>query len=361
MTLTELKSRYQTTGDQLPDKHSIQLRLCAEDPESNFALSIGSISQLTVPSGRGVRVDSHVSARNRTKVGPDYDNLLAKIIVTARTWESVVRKARRLLEDVVISGVKTNLNLLRGIVNHEDLLAGNIDTQWLEKNVHTLLEAGNAIGARQPSQTSLPLKSSQSSLANLVASSSSILFRKGDAWSLTLEPLRPQPRHDKSLSTIQSHLLINRVLRNDFPSSLTAEIEYASSSHNEESGGSSKSTAAYRIHLAETNASASALTSSSHRRGDPKNKNHIIFPLSGKLIEVLVAPGDEIVRSQVVAFVKQMKMELEIRSHRAGIVKWVFDLATSNDGQVGNGQGIDIAEGSLLLELEEQEDLKGKL
>ncbi|GAM33613.1 hypothetical protein TCE0_011f00642 [Talaromyces pinophilus] len=359
--LDEIKSRYLATTDRLTKRYSIQLRLCAEDPESNFGLSIGTITQLIIPGGLGVRVDSHVSTRNPTKVGPDYDNLLAKIILTSRNWHSVVRKARRLLTDVVIAGVKTNLNLLRSIVNHEDFLAGNIDTQWLEKNVSSLIEAGNAIGARRPAQTSPSLESSQSSLANLVSSSSSILFRKGDAWSFTLEPLRPQSGQGNSQSTIQSHLLINRVLRNDFPFSLTAEIEYSSSSHNQDPGVPSTSTIAYRMHLAETNASASALTSSSHRRGDPSNKNHVIFPLSGKLIEVLVAPGDEIVPNQVVAFVKQMKMELEIRSHRAGIVKWVFDLAVGNHGQADNGHGVDVAEGSLLLELEEQEDIKGKL
>lgn len=361
VTLTELKYRYATTGDRLPNKHAIQLRLCAEDPESNFGLSIGTISQLIIPGGLGVRVDSHVSARNLTKVGPDYDNLLAKIIVTAGTWDSVVRKARRLLEDVVIIGVKTNLNLLRGIVDHEDFLAGNIDTQWLERNVSTLIETGNDIASRQPNEISLPL-ASRSSLANLVASSSSVPFRKGDAWSLTLEPLRPQSGHGNSHPTIQSHLLINRVLRNDFPSSLTAEIEYSSSSPSQKSGGSSTSKTAYRMHLAETNAAASALTSSKHRRGDPANKNHIIFPLSGKLIEVLVASGEKIAPNQVVAFVKQMKMELEIRSHRAGTVKWIFDLAAADDdGKLDSGQGVDVAEGSLLLELEELEDIKGKL
>ncbi|RAO73348.1 uncharacterized protein BHQ10_009360 [Talaromyces amestolkiae] len=362
-TLTELQSRYLTPGDRSPRKHSIQLRLCAEDPESNFGLSIGTITQLIIPGGLGVRVDSHVSARNPTKVGPDYDNLLAKIIVTAQTWNSVVRKARRLLADVVIAGVKTNLSLLRGIVNHEDFLEGRIDTQWLEKNVSTLIEVGNVTGERQLSQMNLPSDTSRPSLANLVTSSSSVLFRKGDAWSLTLEPLKDQSSRGNSRSAIQSHLLITRVLRNDFPSSLTAEIEYSSSSSssNDGPGVPSTSTQRYRIHLAETNASALALTSLSHRRGDPSNKNHIIFPLSGKLIEVLVAPGDEIVPNQVVAFVKQMKMELEIRSHRAGIVRWVFNLAAGNDAQVSSSQGVDVAEGSLLLELEEQEGIKGKL
>lgn len=361
MTLAELNSRYLTTAGHLPSRHSLQLRLCAEDPESNFGLSIGTISRLSIPSGVGVRLDSHVSARNSTKVGPDYDNLLAKIIVTAGDWGSVVRKARRLLADVAIEGIKTNLNLLRGIINHGDFLGCHIDTQWLEKNVSTLIKAGNATGARRPSPESIALNSSRSSLANLVVPSSSVLFRKGDAWSLTLEPLRTQSSRGSPQSIIRSHLLMNRILRNDFPTSLTAEVEYFLSSPDDASGVSSTSTTAYRIHLTETNASASALTSSSHRRGDPSNKNHIIFPVSGKLIEILVAPGDEIVPNQVVAFVKQMKMELEVRSHRAGVVKWIIDLRTGEDGQVGNGQGLDVAEGSLLLEFEEQEGIKGKL
>jgi biotin carboxyl carrier protein len=100
----------------------------------------------------------------------------------------------------------------------------------------------------------------------------------------------------------------------------------------------------YKLHLeaAGANTTASALVSG-HRRGDPSNPRHIVLPLSGKLIEVLVRPGETIAQDQVVAFVKQMKMELEVRSPRAGRVKWVFE---ARDGEE------DVVEGMLLVELD---------
>lgn len=345
-----------------PSKYSIQLRLCAEDPESNFGLSIGTVTQMAIPSGLGVRVDTHVSVTKSTRVGPDYDNLLAKIIVTAGNWESVVRKACRVLADVVATGIKTNLDLLCGIVNHDDFLLCNIDTLWLEKNKSSLMSTDNVLSRNATrnsrSLRTTPLESSQSPLAKLASSSSNLLFRKGDSWSLTLEPIRSPKSHEKSGETnavIESHLMVTRILRNEFPSSLTAEIEYSQSVPSSligTIGKSAVSTTAYRIQVAETSASASALTTK-YRRGDQSNKNHVVFPLSGKLIEVLVAPGDAVVPNQVVAFVKQMKMELEIRSHRAGVVKWVFDL--SDDNESYPSQGVDVAEGSLLLEFEDVE------
>lgn len=331
-----------------PTQRSIQLRLCAEDPGLNFSLSVGNVSQLVVPSGHGVRVDTHFSSISPTLVGSDFDNLLAKIIITAGDWGAVVRKARRVLADTVVSGVKTNLNLLRGIMDHAHLTKGSPDTQWLESNLPDLLNVGHEL-SEKTALISASNSTTLSSPGNLVTTSSSVLFRKGDAWSMTLEPLSQSDKQKDSPSQngIQSHLLLTRVLRNEFPSSLTAEVEYAVSSS---SYSSSSPAIPYRLHLAETSASASALSLSTSRRGDSSNPNHLLFPLSGKLIEVLVGEGDEIARDQVVAYVKQMKMELEIRSHRPGVVKWVVQM-----GESSQSQGMDVAEGHLLLEFNEKE------
>lgn len=305
-----------------PSARSIQLRLCAEDPSANFALSIGKITDFFVPSGHGVRVDTHLAPP--VTVGSDFDNLLAKIIVTASSWESAVRKARRVLSDTRIEGVRTNLPLLRGIVSTEDFLMGKVDTQWLERNLPSVLGTGDRISASLPS-------SHPPSRPAFQLPTSSLLFRRGDAWSISLSPLT-QTSSTKD-EAIRHHLRLSRVLRNDFPSSLTAEIEYTTPA----------SSTAYKLHLAATHATttASALLST-HRRGDPSNPRHIVLPLSGKLIEVLVQPGDAIAKDQVVAFVKQMKMELEVRSPRAGCAKWVYQM----DGEE------DVAEGMLLVELD---------
>ena len=312
--------------------HSIQLRLCAEDPRRSFNLSIGKITEFVVPSGHGVRIDTHVDASGSSPVtvGANFDNMLAKIIVTASSWKATVSKARRVLTDVKISGVQTNLNLLRGILSHDNLLTGQIDTQWLERHLGNVIQSGETIAESVRHEASA--QSFHSPVMPSI-SSTNLLFRPGDAWSITLEPL-------ETVQQQQHHLQLTRVLQNDFPSSMAAEIRYTTPS----------SSTAYRLQLNSTSTTASALVSSSHRRGDVHNPRHIVLPLSGKLIEVLVTTGDQVVENQVLAFVKQMKMELEVRSPRRGRVQWVYQMDEEEE---------DVAEGMLLVELEE--DVRGKL
>ena len=314
-------------ADAAPHAASIQLRICAEDPASNFSLSIGKVIECHIPSGNGVRFDSHLSRGGL--VGTDFDNLMAKIVVTASTWEDVLGKAQRALADTRVVGVRTNLNLLRAIVADKVFRSGAADTRWLEPNLNRLLEVGDQIGKQLDAASStLPLQSS-SLVQQGGVTSSNVLFRKGDAWSLTLA------ESDKGSKTSGAahHLKIDRILRNEFPQSLGADILYTVPG---------QQPVPYKVTVASTNASADA-TSSTHRRGDPDNRSHIILPMSGKLMEVLVEEGDEIQENDVIAFVKQMKMELEIRSPRAGKVGWVVEV-DSEDGD-------DVAEGVLLAEL----------
>lgn len=82
--------------------------------------------------------------------------------------------------------------------------------------------------------------------------------------------------------------------------------------------------------------SARSLTSpSKHRRGDSSNPNHIIIPFPGQLVEIMVDVGDVIAKNDIVAVVKQMKMELEIRASRSGIVSWVYE--GDEDDEVSEG------------------------
>lgn len=317
-----------------PRGHSIQLRLCSEDPRANFSLSVGKVTEFSVPTGNGVRLDTHVDMAGLSPVvvGAQFDNLLAKIIVTGSlSWQATVLKARRVLADTRIAGVKSNLDLLRGIIGQENFLSGNIDTQWLEKHLDEAVQLGDNIS--RSLQTSVQISRPS---GGLTMPQSSLLFRPGDSWSITLEPLGGQ---QKETQEQKHHLQLTRVLQNDFPSSISAEIEYTTAS----------AATAYRMKMATTNTSASALVSP-HRRGDPRNARHIVLPLSGKLIEILVAPGDVVEENQVVAFIKQMKMELEVRSPRTGRAQWVFEMEEEEE---------DVAEGILLVELEEE--LRGKL
>ena len=335
-----------------PGPHSIQLRLCAEDPSTNFSLSIGKITEFHVPTGNGIRVDTSISSISPVVVGSDYDNMIAKIIVTAPTWTGAVSKARRVLADTRISGVKTNIDVLRGVLATPEFKAWKTDTHWLESSLDAIIDRGQQISSLiQPSTASLPT----SSLSQILSSTASnLIFRKGDAWSIGLEQLNAKSDTQKQKSL--PHLLqISRVLRNEFPSSISAEIEYTIPA----TATTPAQTTPYRMTMSATSTSASALAST-HKLGDPNNKSHIILPMSGKLIEMLVDEGDEVEENSVIAFVKQMKMELEVRSPGAGRVKWALELE-SEDGD-------DVPEGVLLAELEPAAgtarnpvDVKGKL
>lgn len=147
-TLDELGWDNHDAKDPPPRSFSIRLRLCAEDPNNNFSLGIGKVTDFFVPNGHGIRVDTHIDTGSSPLiVGANFDNLLAKIIITASSWEAAVRKAQRVLADTRIEGVTTNINLLRGIVSHDEFTADTIDTQWLGSNLEYILQQGARVSA----------------------------------------------------------------------------------------------------------------------------------------------------------------------------------------------------------------------
>ncbi|KAJ4349404.1 uncharacterized protein N0V89_008019 [Didymosphaeria variabile] len=305
-----------------PPVYSIQLRITAENPAANWTLSIGKISAFDFPSGNGVRLDTHLSHTRPTVVSAAYDSLLAKLIVTASSWDACVRKAKHALDTTQITGVKTNIPLLRAIVAHEDFPRGKCDTQWLQGNMSALLARAQSVGVSPVSRAEVQ------STPGISLAAANTLLRKGDAWSLTLTPApKSSERRARSQEeqTHKSHLRITRVLRNEFPQVLSADILFSSASQGQ---------VPYTMHLSSTTASASA-TTSSHRRANPSDASHVGIPFAGKLVEVLVDEGDSVKEGAVLCVVQQMKMELEVRSARSGVVTWVCEAEEGEE--VGEG------------------------
>ncbi len=113
-----------------PRGHSIECRVNAEDPFT-FAPSPGRITALNLPGGFGVRVDTHIY--EGYVVPPNYDSLLAKLIVHAEDRDAAIRRMRRALDEFVVEGVKTNLAFHRRLMDHPDFIAGKLDTHFLER------------------------------------------------------------------------------------------------------------------------------------------------------------------------------------------------------------------------------------
>jgi acetyl-CoA carboxylase biotin carboxylase subunit len=116
------------TDERKARGHAIELRINAEDPNT-FAPWPGKITALHMPGGLGVRVDTHVYAGY--VVPPNYDSLLAKVIVHDVDRPAALRRARRCLDEMVIEGIRTNIPFLRRIVNNPDFIRGDFDTGFV--------------------------------------------------------------------------------------------------------------------------------------------------------------------------------------------------------------------------------------
>ena len=119
-----------TQADVATEGHAFECRINAEDPET-FLASAGTITSLHLPSGPGIRVDTHVHAGY--KVPPYYDSLIGKLIVHAQTRAEAIVTMRAALEKTQIEGISTNLPLLRALFKDEDFAAGGTDIHFLEK------------------------------------------------------------------------------------------------------------------------------------------------------------------------------------------------------------------------------------
>ncbi|WP_369246772.1 acetyl-CoA carboxylase biotin carboxylase subunit [Streptomyces sp. R41] len=132
-------------GEQLPYEqqdikltgHAIEARVCAEDPARGFLPSGGTVLALHEPQGDGVRTDSGLS--EGTEVGSLYDPMLSKVIAYGPDRATALRKLRAALADTVTLGVQTNAGFLRRLLAHPAVVAGELDTGLVEREVEGLV------------------------------------------------------------------------------------------------------------------------------------------------------------------------------------------------------------------------------
>jgi pyruvate carboxylase subunit A len=113
--------------------YAIEFRINAENPQNNFFPCTGTITNYLTPGGPGVRLDS--SAYSGYTIVPNYDSMVAKLIVWALDWEGAVKKASRALDEFYIDGVITNITLHREIVKDADFMVGRFNTSYLDKKM----------------------------------------------------------------------------------------------------------------------------------------------------------------------------------------------------------------------------------
>jgi acetyl-CoA carboxylase biotin carboxylase subunit len=118
--------------------HAMECRINAEDPARNFMPSPGKITQLILPGGPGVRVDTHIY--QGYTIPSYYDSLMAKLIVATRYGagggrEHTIRRMARALNEFTVDGVKTTIPFHREVMAHDAFMNGDVTTDFIEKHL----------------------------------------------------------------------------------------------------------------------------------------------------------------------------------------------------------------------------------
>jgi acetyl/propionyl-CoA carboxylase alpha subunit len=130
-----------------PSGHAIEVRLSAEDPGRDFAPTPGRATRWRMPSGPGVRVDTGLEEGER--VPPEYDNLIAKLMVHAGTRDAAIDRLRRALDETEIAGIQTTLPFHRFVALDPSFRAGLLSTDWVAEHWNGAAEFRRAARAAQ--------------------------------------------------------------------------------------------------------------------------------------------------------------------------------------------------------------------
>jgi acetyl-CoA/propionyl-CoA carboxylase biotin carboxyl carrier protein len=239
--------------------HAIEGRVNAEDPAHNFRPAPGTVSQYREPAGPGVRIDS--AAYPGFTITPDYDSMIAKLVVWAPTRDEAIARLRRAIDEYEIGGVPTTLPLLRALCDHRPVQDATYGTATLEAFAAELYSGNGSAGASTTlGGASIP----QHDTATAPAASETIRVEVNDK--------------------------LYRVRLIDLPPAV--------------SRAAAAPKAAPRI--------------AHKKRAVTSSGNDVTSPMHGVVVEIGVKQGDLIAQGQVIAVVEAMKMMNEIRAHKAG-------------------------------------------
>ncbi|GAC1579899.1 MAG: acetyl-CoA carboxylase biotin carboxylase subunit [Candidatus Elarobacter sp.] len=248
--------------------HAIEVRVNAEDPAQNFRPAPGTVDRYKEPGGFGVRVDS--AAYPGFTITPDYDSMIAKLIVRGRNRDEALARLGRAIDEYVIGGVPTTLTLLRALVDFGPVRDASYGTATLEPFAASLGAAASNGGAH------------------------------GDAAD------GASPGADSDAIRVEVNDRLFRVRFVDLPGA--GSIRFGDAVHG------AKAPAAKKIGTKARQSAGAA-------------GNDVIAPMHGVVVEIPVTQGASVNEGDVVAVIEAMKMMNEIRAHRGGTVSAVHVAA----------------------------------
>ena len=190
------------SGERLPFKQeditprgwAIECRITSEDVANGFLPSTGRVSHLHLPSGPGVRWDGGIEAGS--EIGLYYDPMLAKLIVWGADRDQAVRRMRRALVDLIILGVETSRDFHIRVMDDPEFQRGDIDIQWLERRLPTLLDGAPNSDSVRIVATAAALLAERARTARSVSTGGAASAKSGRATPETADLWKQAARAD---------------------------------------------------------------------------------------------------------------------------------------------------------------------
>ena len=160
---------------------AIEVRVLAEDPEHGFMPATGEITYLNYPLGPGIRIDGAVSPG--MQINADYDSLLLKLIVWGEDRRAALTRMRRALDEFQLSGVQTDLDFLKRVIESPRFVAGKVDTSYLDSFQPVLPEKESALEENAAVATALLLHQTRTGSHKMMGSQANMLNSwRSAAW-----------------------------------------------------------------------------------------------------------------------------------------------------------------------------------
>ncbi len=304
--------------------HSIECRVCAEDPENNFFPSTGEILYWQEPQLKGLRYDSGV--RTGSKIDVFYDSLIAKVIATGTTRTEAVSRMLNALDKMCVLGITTNKDFLKELLKNKSFVNGSFDTKLIEREYTNYKKEIN------------PDSVNAAAIAGLLHDW--CIRKNHETFSHSLNGWRNIFYHPNILEFENAEGKLN--LQYTYKQNNRFDISIAGTS--------------CRVELLEATGNSIICTINNHRKafyiavnkdevfvqplagstirfkrvprftepGAAGVKGGYIAPMPGEIVKVLVKPGEAVKSGKGLLVMSSMKMETTIEAHSDGEVEEVF-------------------------------------
>ncbi len=313
--------------------HAIEARLCAEDPDADFAPAPGRIAHLTWPSGPGIRVDTGFAAGD--VISDAFDSMIAKVIAFGATRDEAIARLARALEQttLAIEGGTSNRAFLLALLKNDQVRTDQTHVRWIDDHVSTLQKRPDAALALCVAAINAHAKTMRERTAAFVASAARgrlaapantttkvTLGFGGESYTLEVRERAPEAF---SIAVDGAVLHVAYTPRTPYTATLSA------------SGRD------YAVALSERGGTLLIDIGSGRYKIEQSGAGTVRAPMPSVLVDVRVRIGDQVSVGDHVATLEAMKTELPLRAASAGKVKAIFAAA-----------GSQLAQGAPLLELE---------